>query len=151
MKNITQEDIAKKAKVSRTTVSLVLNGLGEKYAISKETCAKIKRISEEMRYSKNYFASALRRKKKRLIIVMGDFNKTTVRQLQQALLIEKFRKEGYDVISENFYINKDPVDILQEMEKFILRRGVEESIRGFFNNLLGQLCPNFGGDLLCFT
>lgn len=62
MKNVTIKDVAKKANVSITTVSLVLNNKTESANISKETIEHVKNVAEELHYFKNHMASSLRSK-----------------------------------------------------------------------------------------
>ena len=62
MAKVTIKDVAKKANVSITTVSLVLNGKTSSANISKETIELVKKVAEELHYSKNYIASSLRSK-----------------------------------------------------------------------------------------
>jgi LacI family transcriptional regulator len=62
MKNVTIKDVAKKANVSITTVSLVLNNKSDEAYISKETIELVRRVADELHYSKNYMASSLRSK-----------------------------------------------------------------------------------------
>lgn len=59
-----QEDIAKLARVSRTTVSRVLNGDN---TVKKEIREKVLKIVEEVKYERNYISSTLASKKKKNI------------------------------------------------------------------------------------
>ncbi len=61
--SISLEDLARKAKVSKTTVSLVINGKSEEYRISKETQKKIQVLAKEYNFKPNSTARALRLKK----------------------------------------------------------------------------------------
>lgn len=54
-------EIAKQLSLSRSTVSLVLNGRGDEMRISKETQEKIRRTAREMDYQPNLNAQRLRR------------------------------------------------------------------------------------------
>ncbi|MDZ7723695.1 MAG: LacI family DNA-binding transcriptional regulator [candidate division KSB1 bacterium] len=66
----TMKDIAESLGVSRTTVSLVLKGDGDKYNISKNTQKIIMRKVKELNYRPNYFASALNLKRSNIIGVI---------------------------------------------------------------------------------
>ncbi len=57
----TMKQIAAELGVSRTTVSLVLQGKGDEYRISRETQERIRSFVEEEEYRPNYFAKALNR------------------------------------------------------------------------------------------
>lgn len=65
MKNITIVDIAKKASVSKTTVSRFLNG--NYTSMSKATKQKLARIIEELNYVPNGIARGLKAKKTKII------------------------------------------------------------------------------------
>lgn len=58
--NIQIKEIAEKLGLSAGTVSIVLNGRGDKMRISKETQKKIKDIAKEMGYQPNIYARRLR-------------------------------------------------------------------------------------------
>ena len=60
MKKISIKDIAKKAGVSITTVSIVLNGNGPDRKISQEMIKKIMDQAEQLNYRPNQFAKSLR-------------------------------------------------------------------------------------------
>ena len=62
-KRITSQDVAKRAGVSRTTVSLVLNGKHQRSQISDKTVLKVQRAAIELGYVPNAAAQALVRKK----------------------------------------------------------------------------------------
>ena len=71
--NKTIEEIANLAGVSKTTVSLVINGRGSKYRISKKTQQKILDIVKEKNYTPNQVARGFRRKKTETIgLVVPD-------------------------------------------------------------------------------
>ena len=58
--SLSLEELALKADVSKTTVSLVLNGKSSIYRISKETENRILKIAKEHNYKPNSIARALR-------------------------------------------------------------------------------------------
>ena len=59
----TIDEIADIAGVSKTTVSLVINGRGEAYRISKKTQKKILGIVEDNKYVPDQYARSFRFKK----------------------------------------------------------------------------------------
>lgn len=68
------QDIAKKAKVSITTASAVLNGKSEKYRISKATEEHVLKIANSLNYVRNFQAAALRSGKSQSIgLILPDF------------------------------------------------------------------------------
>lgn len=64
------EDIAKELNVSKTLVSMVINGKGDAYGISKKTQEKVLSKAGEMEYTPNVFARALRTGKSNLIALL---------------------------------------------------------------------------------
>jgi LacI family transcriptional regulator len=66
-KRITSQDVAKRAGVSRTTVSLVLNNKHQSSQISDKTVQKVLRSAHELGYVPNAAAQALVRKKSGVI------------------------------------------------------------------------------------
>jgi LacI family transcriptional regulator len=69
------EDIAKELNVSKTLVSMVINGKGDKYGISKKTQEKVLSKAGEMHYTPNVFARALRTGKSHLIgLLVADIS-----------------------------------------------------------------------------
>ena len=60
MKKVSLRDIAKKAGVSPSTVSFVLNGKGKQMRISESLAEKIIRIAEKDGYHPNQVAVSLR-------------------------------------------------------------------------------------------
>lgn len=60
MKKITMKDIASKAEVSVSTVSFVLNNIGEKMGISAAVINKVLLVAQELNYKPNMIASSLR-------------------------------------------------------------------------------------------
>ncbi len=57
---ITMKEIGVLASVSQPTVSLILNGRGEEFRISEETCQRVLRIAREYGYAPNLLAQAMR-------------------------------------------------------------------------------------------
>ena len=64
---LTINDIAKKAKTSKTTVSFYLNGKFDK--MSPDTKRRIEQVIEETNYSPNIMARSLKLKKSNIITV----------------------------------------------------------------------------------
>ena len=75
MKKTLLEDIAKELNVSKTLVSMVINGKGDAYGISKKTQEKVLAKAGEMEYTPNVFARALRTGKSHLIgLLVADIS-----------------------------------------------------------------------------
>ncbi|CAM9993392.1 unnamed protein product [Chrysoparadoxa australica] len=73
MKNVSLRDIAEELGVSKTLVSLVLNGKAKENRISQEVIDKVARLAKEKGYEPNQFAKALRTGKSKTIgLVVAD-------------------------------------------------------------------------------
>ncbi|MXI85246.1 LacI family DNA-binding transcriptional regulator [Sphaerochaeta halotolerans] len=62
-KKLTMQQFAQMIGLSRTTVSLVLQGKGDAYRIARETQDRVKRLAQEYNFQPNYHATALNRGK----------------------------------------------------------------------------------------
>lgn len=73
MKKTSLNDIAKQLGVSKTLVSLVLNGKGREHRISEEICKKVLALAEELNYKPNQIAKGLRTGKTNTIgLIIAD-------------------------------------------------------------------------------
>ena len=69
------EDIANQLNVSKTLVSMVINGKGDSYGISKKTQKLVLDKALEMEYTPNVFARALRTGRSHLIgLLVADIS-----------------------------------------------------------------------------
>ena len=116
------KEIAEIAGVSKTTVSMVVNGRGEHYRISAETREHVLRLVEEYGYSPNAQARSLRLRKTQTlgIVVPGLVNRFF------AEFAERFdgaaREQGYQVFLTS--TNDDlPTEI--EVVKNLLSRNID--------------------------
>lgn len=99
MKKPTIRDIASKAGVSVTTVSLVLND--KPNTISEPTKKKIKTIAENMNYSPNHMAVSLVTKKSHTIgLIVPDISNNFFADLAKSIE-QTCSKDGYSVILSN--------------------------------------------------
>ena len=92
------EDIAKELNVSKTLVSMVINGKGDAYGISKKTQEKVLAKASEMEYTPNIFARALRTGKSHLIgLLVADISNPFYSHI--AKHVEKeLASKGYNLI-----------------------------------------------------
>lgn len=75
MKRVSLQDIADSLKVSKTLVSLALNGKGDKWGINKETQKKVINKARELNYHPNQMARGLRTGKSNIIgLVVADIS-----------------------------------------------------------------------------
>ncbi|WP_413702122.1 LacI family DNA-binding transcriptional regulator [Psychromonas sp. KJ10-10] len=92
------EEIAKLAKVSRTTASYVINGKSEQYRISEKTRLKVMAVVEQHNYKANYAASSLRAGNSRTFgLVIPDLENYSYAKLAK-LLERDARKAGFQLI-----------------------------------------------------
>ena len=98
MKKTLLEDIAKELNVSKTLVSMVINGKGDAYGISKKTQEKVLAKAGEMEYTPNVFARALRTGKSHLIaILVADISNPFYSNI--AKYVEKeLAQKGYNLM-----------------------------------------------------
>ena len=92
------EDIANELNVSKTLVSMVINGKGDAYGISKKTQERVLAKAGEMQYTPNVFARALRTGKSNLIgLVVADisnpFYSNIAKNVEKALA-----EKGYNLL-----------------------------------------------------
>ncbi len=104
MKKVSIKDIAKKAGVSITTVSIVLNGNGPERKISQEMIKKILKVTEDLNYRPNQFAKSLRTGKTYTLgLIVDDISNFFFGHLAKTVE-EEANKFGYTVMfcsSEN--------------------------------------------------
>lgn len=98
MKKITLADVAKSLNVSKTLVSLVLNGRGDEKGISKETQARVLKQVKELNYKANQFARGLRMGKSNTIgLIVADISNSFYAKMCRSIE-DNANKHGYNVI-----------------------------------------------------
>lgn len=114
---VTIQFIAHELNMSVTTISRVLNGLGEKYRISKKTIDLVTNTAEKLNYSPNNIAKGLRLKKSSTIgLIVPDITNLWFSQL--ALGIEnEARKYNYNIFlcnsNDDLKVEKKTISLLQ--------------------------------------
>lgn len=102
---ITINDIAKRAKTSKTTVSFYLNGKTDK--MSQETKERIGKVIEETNYRPSMAARSLNAKETRLIgVIIGDITNTFANQIVKGI-DDIARDNRYQLIVGNSNYNFD--------------------------------------------
>lgn len=92
------EDIAKELNVSKTLVSMVINGKGDAYGISKKTQDKVLAKAGEMEYTPNIFARALRTGKSNMIaLLVADISNPFYSNIAKHIEKTLFEK-GYNLM-----------------------------------------------------
>lgn len=126
-KTIRLEDVAKKAGVSKTTVSRVLNNRGY---LSDKTIKKVHEAMDELNYRPNVIARQLFKQKTNLVaLVFPTVNDPFFAELE-AKLEKQFDKLGYRVLMGNSQNNPDKE---QEYLKLLLNHQVDGLIVGSHN------------------
>lgn len=98
MKKPSLNDIAEHLGVSRTLVSLVLNGKGRAHRISEEVCKKVIATAKEMNYQPNQIAKGLRTGKTHTIgLIIADLANPFFGKLGREIENEA-AKNGYRLI-----------------------------------------------------
>lgn len=110
------KSISEKLNLSVTTVSRALNGLGEKYRISKKTIEKIKNEAEKHNFRPNQIARGLRLNKTETIgLVIPDISNPFFATIARVIENE-FRKNGYSILltdsQENSDIETESIELL---------------------------------------
>lgn len=116
-------DIAKKAGLSITTVSRVLNGKAEQYRIGKKSQEKIKAAAKELNYIPNQFAANLRSGRSNTIaLIVPSLNNPFFAGIASKINAE-IRKYGYITIIGDS--DENP-----EIEKMELQQLMSRNIEG---------------------
>ncbi len=98
MKKVALSDIAEECKVSKTLVSMVLNGRGDAYGISKETQMRVFQAAEKFNYKPNQIARGLRLGKSNTIgLIVSDISNPFYAKIARG--VEDYAsKSGYNLI-----------------------------------------------------
>lgn len=115
------QDIAEKAKVSRGTVSYVLNGKAKKAKISKATSEKIFNVAESLGYRRNAIAQSMKTGKTNVIGVVGKLGGSYCMEIIKGI---------NDVLSKNNYMIKLLPSETVEQVKNVTRQCIEQRLAG---------------------
>ena len=98
MKRASLKDIAEALNVSKTLVSLVLNGKADQWGISEETRKKVLKKAEELNYQPNQMARGLRTGKSNIIgLVVADISNPFYAKISRTIERE-VNKAGYQLL-----------------------------------------------------
>lgn len=139
MKRLQLEDISKQLGYSKTLISMVLNGKGDQYGISKKTQAAVLKAVAELDYTPNKFARALRTGKSFFVgLIVADISNpfySTIAKNIESVLYEN----GYNLMVCSTGENEEHEKRLIEM--MINQQGVDGLIvastfktADFYNN-----------------
>jgi LacI family transcriptional regulator len=125
-KKISLKDIAAHLEVSKTLVSMVLNGRGEEYRINEDVIKKVKKAAEELNYQPNKMAQSLRTGRTNTIgLIIADIANPFFATLGREIELEA-AKHGYQVMfcssDENPQKFKKQLELMQRnmVDGFIL-------------------------------
>ncbi len=105
---LTIDDIARLAKVSRTTASMVLNGYAERYRISDATVERVLQVAKAHHFTPSKSARALRSRRSNTIgLVIPDLTNSAHAALAQAMETLCRDEYGYQLVVVTS--NEDPV------------------------------------------
>jgi LacI family repressor for deo operon, udp, cdd, tsx, nupC, and nupG len=129
---ITMKDIATKAGVSRSTVSLVLNGRADDVAISQETRQRILSAAKVLGYQRNELATAVSTGRSRVLAFVTAYPRHDVEYKSRVLsgLLEEASKRGYVV--KVIYITLDTESI-----KTVIEQCAQWQVAGLVTTSLG--------------
>lgn len=142
MKPLSIKDIAKKANVSITTVSFILNGKAEQMRISQEMIAKVQKIITDLGFRPNQVARSLRTgNSKTLGLIVEDISNPFFASIAR-LIEDKAYKHGYKIIYSSTENDIDKAKGLFKMFKsrqvdgYIIAPmpGMEEDIKSLISN-----------------
>ena len=137
MKKTSLNDIAQRLGVSKTLVSLVLNGKGKEHRISEEVCKKVIEVAKEMNYQPNQIAKGLRTGRTNTIgLIIADIANPFFGKLGREIEKE-LAKHGYRVMfcssDESADKSKQQIEMLSQgqVDGFIISppRNSEDQIR----------------------
>lgn len=145
MKASSLKDIAIALNVSRTLVSMVLNGQGDQHGISLATQEKVRKKAKELNYRPNHIARGLRTGKSNTIgLIVSDISNSFYAQIAKRIEFNA-RVNGYNVI---FCSSEENAEREEEMVKMLLGRQVDGLIiaptaekSDFFKNLKSNQIP----------
>lgn len=122
MKKITIRDIAKQAEVSISTVSFVINGKGEKMAISPSVIKKVQDVAQKLQYKPSMIASSLRTGKTRSIgLIVEDISNQFFADLARVI-----EDEAKNINYRVFYCSTgDDNNRSEELVQSLLQANVE--------------------------
>ena len=118
MKKTSLNDIAQQLGVSKTLVSLVLNGKAKEQRISDEVCKKVIKLAKELNYKPNQIAKGLRTGKTHTIgLIIADIANPFFGKLGREIEKEA-AKNGYRTIfcssDENPENSQKQIELLQQ-------------------------------------
>ncbi len=123
MKKVSLADVASSLGVSKTLVSLVLNGKGDQVGISKDTQERVHKMAAELNYKPNQFARGLRIGKSNVIgLIVSDISNAFYAKLCKSVE-DYLNSKGYNLIICSS--DEDP-----QKESYLIDMLVERQVDG---------------------
>lgn len=123
MKRLQLEDLAERLGYSKTLISMVLNGKGNHYGISKKTQAIVLDAVTRLDYAPNKFAKALRTGKSCFVgLIVTDIANTFYAQITKSIEATLF-ENGYGLMVFSSNDNDEKEKLLVEM--MVNQQGVD--------------------------
>ncbi|XOV94636.1 MAG: LacI family DNA-binding transcriptional regulator [Bacteroidota bacterium] len=133
MKKVSLRDIADELGVSKTLVSLVLNGKAKENRISQEVIDKVTQVAKEKGYEPNQFAKALRTGKSKTIgLIVADISNAFYAKMARSIEDEAYSAD-YTVL---FGSSDEDVKKAEKLIRAMMDRQIEGLI----------ISPTLGGD-----
>ncbi|WP_067727862.1 LacI family DNA-binding transcriptional regulator [Oceanobacillus damuensis] len=101
---VTIKNIAEMAKVSRTTVSRVLNNSGY---VSEDVRKRVEKVIEETGYIPSHYAKSLRTKKTKIVGVILPTIQTETSNRIVTGIGKELSQQGYEILLANTNLNKE--------------------------------------------
>ena len=117
-KGISLNDIASRLGVSKTLVSLVLNGHGDKKGISCETQKKVLALAKELNYQPNQIARGLRLGSSKTVgLIVADISNVFFSRIARSIE-DAASKKGYQVIfTSSDEREEKEIDLIRMLKK----------------------------------
>ena len=115
-KRLNSYDVARAAGVSRTVVSLVVNGKADKYGIAKETQERVRAVVRQTGYVPNMFIRDMFLKRREVLGVGADGKTPAPTHMSEALQAP-LAAAGYQVQVSS--LAADPAVALQQINDII--------------------------------
>ncbi|MBS0848683.1 LacI family DNA-binding transcriptional regulator [Citrobacter sp. JGM124] len=113
--NITAQDVARKAGVSRAVVSRALSNNG---SISPDTRARVLQVAEELGYQVNFLAQGLNRRRSHLIGVIVSHISDPFRSSLLDGLLREIQRHGFQALVTEIHNEQELAETLRNFTQF---------------------------------
>lgn len=113
--NVTAQDVARKAGVSRAVVSRALSNNG---SISPDTRARVLQVAEELGYQVNFLAQGLNRQRSHLIGVIVSHISDPFRSALLDGLLSEIQRHGFQALVSEIHNEQELAETLRNFTQF---------------------------------